>query len=224
MCLGPSRCPTTIAAEQDAWGSIAQLAAELRRAEANHYDVETLLPRLVRARGFTDAEEIAAASLPPRPRHRTPAGSARIRKTPRLIAGLIPEATGTMRPELRHALTERRDLIETRADTLLDAALTERQSWVTALGASPTQTRAALTWRQAARPVAAYRDRYGITDTIPLGPRPEGDGQKIDAARACSARPRSEPCRCRGAGARARTPHWGSATEPDVVARRATSA
>jgi hypothetical protein len=92
----------TITAEQDAWGSIAQLAAEyetiaaaaqhdrwvalvrasgltsdeaddaiasdafgaltveLRRAEANHHDIDTLLPRLVAVRGFADADDIAA--------------------------------------------------------------------------------------------------------------------------------------------------------------------
>ena len=93
----------TITAEQDRWGSIAQLAAEyetiatapqhdrwttlvrgsgltdeqaqavidsdafgalaaeLRRAEANHHNVDALLPRLIKARGFTDADDIASA-------------------------------------------------------------------------------------------------------------------------------------------------------------------
>jgi hypothetical protein len=35
--------------------------------------------------------------------------------------------------------------------------------------------------------VAAYRDRYGITTRTPLGPAPDGDVQKIDAARAKAA-------------------------------------
>lgn len=220
----------TITAEQDAWGSIAQLAAEyetiaaaaqrdrwanlvrasgltdeeaeaaidslafgaltaeLRRAEANHHDVDTLLPRLAQARGFTDADDIAAV-LHYRVARATerPAGSGRIRKTPRLIAGLIPEATGTMSTELRHTLTERRDLIETRATALLDAALTEGQNWTVALGRQPKPTRAALAWRQAAHTVAAYRDRYNIIDASPLGAPPESDAQKIDAARAGAA-------------------------------------
>ncbi|WP_338368173.1 hypothetical protein, partial [Enterococcus faecium] len=152
-----------IAAEQETWGSIAQLAAEyetiaaaaqhdrwasvirasglsadeadeavasdafgplaaeLRRAEANHHDIETLLPRLVRARGFGDADDIAAVL-----RHRVaaaterPAGSGRSRKVPGLIAGLIPEATGPMADEMRRGLDERRDLIEQRAEAALD--------------------------------------------------------------------------------------------------------
>ncbi|MGN6162308.1 MAG: hypothetical protein ACTHOG_11485, partial [Marmoricola sp.] len=36
------------------------LTAELRRAEANQHDVETLLLRLVQARDFGDADDIAA--------------------------------------------------------------------------------------------------------------------------------------------------------------------
>jgi len=217
----------TITAEQDTWGSIAQLAAEyetiaaaaqhdrwarlvqasgltedeaesaitspafgaltaeLRRAEANHHDIETLLPRLVQARGFSDADDIAAV-LHYRVTRATAraAGTGRAPKAPRLIAGLIPEATGAMSTELRRALTERRDLIETRAEALLDTALTGRQNWTMELGRQPKQARAVEAWRRAARTVAAYRDRYGITDTAPLGAPAESDVQKIDAARA----------------------------------------
>jgi conjugative relaxase-like TrwC/TraI family protein len=164
------------------------LTAELRRAEANHHDIETLLPRLVRARGFTDADDIAAV-LHYRVARTTarPAGSGGARKAPRLIAGLIPEATGSMSAEFRQALIERRDLIEARADTLLDTALNEAPEWVQALGTSPKRARAATAWRQAVRTVAAYRDRYDITDATPLGAPAENDAQKIDAARAHAA-------------------------------------
>lgn len=41
------------------------------------------------------------------------------------------------------------------------------------------------TWRRAAVIVAAYRDRYQITDDrTPLGPPPQNTRQKIDRARA----------------------------------------
>ncbi|MCT2995937.1 conjugal transfer protein, partial [Propionibacterium freudenreichii] len=220
----------TITAEQDTWGSIAQLAAEyetlaaaaqhdrwamlvrasgltdddaeeaiaspafgaltaeLRRAEANRHDVETLLPRLVRARGFGDADDIAAV-LHYRVAKATerPAGSGRVRKAPRLIAGLIPEATGTMTPGMRQTLTERRDLIETRATTLLDIALHDDQPWTAALGKEPKDANAAATWRRLAVVVVTYRDRYNITDPTPLGAPAETDTQKIDAARARAA-------------------------------------
>ena len=225
----------TITAEQDAWASIAQLAAEdetlaaaaqhdrwaalirssglsdddaedaiaspafgaltaeLRRAEANQHDVETLLPRLVRARGFADADDIASvlhyrvAKAAARP-----AGSGRARKAPRLIAGLIPEAIGTVPSEMRQALTERRDLIETRADALLDTALNEKHEWTTNLGVQPKQARAAHAWRSAARTIAAYRDRYGVTGPAPLVAPVEADTQKLDAARARAALDRAK--------------------------------
>ena len=220
----------TITAEQDHWGSIAQLAAEyetiaaaaqhdrwaaliresglteeqadaaigsvafgaltaeLRRAEANQHDVETLLPRLVGARGFGDADDIAAV-LHYRVAKATgrPAGSGRARKAPRLIAGLIPEATGTMPSEMWQALAERRDLIETRTNVLLDTALTEKHEWIMKLGVQPKQARTARAWRNAARTIAAYRDRYGVTGLAPLGARAETETQKLDAARARAA-------------------------------------
>lgn len=176
------------------------LTAELRRAEANHHNIENLLPRLVRARGFRDADDIAAV-LHYRLARATqrPAGSGRTRKTPRLIAGLIPEATGTMSAEFRHALTERRDLIEARADALLDTALTEGESWTKALGTPPKDTKTAATWRRFSRTVAAYRDRYGITDVSPLGTAVEDDAQKVDAVRARAAVDRARDLG-RGAG------------------------
>ncbi|MGR6612324.1 MobF family relaxase [Kocuria rhizophila] len=225
----------TITAEQDAWASIAQLAAEyetlaaaaqhdrwaalirscglsgddaddaiaspafgaltaeLRRAEANQHDVETLLPRLVGARGFGDADDIAAVL-----HYRVaraiarPAGAGRARKAPRLIAGLVPEAAGAMPSEMRRALTERRNLIETRAEALLDTALTEKHEWITKLGPPPKQARAAQAWRYTARTVAAYRDRYGITGPAPLGAPAETEAQKLDAARARAALDRAK--------------------------------
>ena len=111
---------------------------------------------------------------------------------PRLIAGLIPEATGTVPSEMRQALTERRDLIETRADVLLDTALTEKHEWITKLGLQPKQARAAHAWRNAARTLAAYRDRYGVTGPAPLGAPAEAETQKIDAARARAALDRAK--------------------------------
>lgn len=220
----------TIAAEQETWGSIAQLAAEyetiaaaaqhdrwatliqrsgltdtqaadvlasdafgpltaeLRRAEANHHNVDALFPKLVNARRLDDADDVAAVL-----HHRVAmatarqAGSGRTRKTPRLIAGLIPEATGTMSNEMRQALNERRELIEARVDAVLDRALDEAAPWTTELGPQPTDARKLSTWQRAARVVAAYRDRYQVTTDMALGTQAESVAQKIDAARARAA-------------------------------------
>ncbi|NHN54342.1 relaxase domain-containing protein [Calidifontibacter sp. DB0510] len=217
----------TITAEQDTWGSIAQLAAEyetiaavaqhdrwatlirasglteeqsetvieseafgaltaeLRRAEANHHDMDQLLPRLVQARGFDDADDIAAVL-----HHRVvratarPAGSGRTRQAPRLITGLIPYADGPMSEDMRQALNDRRELIEARADAVLDAALDVQAPWTQPLGTPPREARKASAWREQARVIAAYRDRYNVTDDATLGAPPESTAQKVDAARA----------------------------------------
>lgn len=181
--LTPDEAEDTI--QSDAFGA---LSAELRRAEANHHNIDTLVPRLVAARGFGDADDIASVL-----HHRlaratvNPAGSGRTRKSPRLIAGLIPEAAGPMSTEMRKALTERRELIEHRANAVLDQAINERQEWALVLGEEPDGAKTAAVWRRQARTVAAYRDRYGIATRTPLGPAPEGDAQKLDAARAKTA-------------------------------------
>ncbi|KIP53065.1 conjugal transfer protein [Leucobacter komagatae] len=169
----------------DAYGA---LSAELRRAEANHHDVDRLLPRLVQARSVEDADDIASVLHARLAKAcARPAGSGRVRKQPRLITGLIPRAGGTMSPDMRQALNERRDLIEKRADAVLDSALTENAAWVESLGPVPKEPKLARAWMRQARVVAAYRDHYQISGPHPLGPIPERVAQKIDHARALSA-------------------------------------
>ena len=168
--------------DSDAFGA---LTAELRRAEANHHDIDQLLPRLIRARSLDDADDIASVI-----HHRVaqatarPARSGRTRRRARLIAGLIPHADGPMSEEMRTALAERRRLIEARADAVLDAGINERESWTAHLGPIPNGARARTLWQQQARVIAAYRDRYAITDSTPLGITTESTAQKIDRARA----------------------------------------
>jgi hypothetical protein len=132
---------------------------------------------------------------------------------PRLIAGLIPQAHGVIDAEMRAALDEREVLIEARADAVLDGALTESVPWTKALGAQPNDRRRAATWRKSARVVAAYRDRYRITDDTPLGAPPESAAQKIDAARARAATYRAQAA-SRGADAASTT----RARHPNVAA------
>jgi hypothetical protein len=218
-----------IAAEQDAWGSIAQLAAEyetiaaaaqhdrwvslvrrsglshdqadeavnsdafgpftaeLRRAEAHHFDIPSLLTRVVAARGFEDARDIASVL-----RARVAStvtkdvGAGRLRTAPRLVAGLIPRAIGPMDADMRRALADRGDLIEGQARAVLDEALLAGEVWTRALGAAPRGSVAAA-WRQQGCTVAAYRDRYGIVGGRALGPMPQATAQRLDAARARAA-------------------------------------
>ncbi|MEK0226175.1 ATP-dependent DNA helicase [Bifidobacterium mongoliense] len=172
----------------DAYGA---LSADLRNAEANHHDLDQLIPRLVNVRGFEDADDIASVLHARLARATTrPAGSGRTRKAPRLIAGLIPAVSGTIDPEMRPALTERQTLIEQRAATLLDTAIGAHEPWTERLGHKPDEPETQAAWLAAARTIAAYRDRYQIADDQhPLGPQSEEANvkQKIDVARARAA-------------------------------------
>jgi conjugative relaxase-like TrwC/TraI family protein len=168
----------------DAFGAFA---AELQRAEAHHVDVERLLTRAVAARGFDDAQDVAAvlcARITTAIAH--DAGIQRPIRTPRLLVGLIPRTIGPMNAEMRRALEERSRLIEARASAVLDAALLAGEAWTRELGAVPGRS-AATAWRRSASTVAAYRDRYGIVGPRAIGPVPQSTAQRRDAARARAA-------------------------------------
>jgi conjugative relaxase-like TrwC/TraI family protein len=201
----------TMAAEQDRWGSIAQLAAEyetisaaaqhdrwvalvessglspivaasvvgsdafgpltatLRRAEAHHHNVDLLFRTVVGGRTLDDAEDVAAVLQSRLEKAMARQSEGQIgRRAPRLIVGLIPEAIGSMTPEMRGSLDERRELMERRARALVDRAFMTHDKWIDQLGTEPTGA-ARLAWRRQARIVAAYRDRYGITGSSALG-------------------------------------------------------
>ena len=161
------------------------LTAELRRAEAHHHDLDRLVPRLVAARGFNDADDIAAVLRTRLIRATAVAtGSARARRTPRLIVGIIPEAGGPMAADMAEALQQRRGLIEQRAHVITETARSDREPWVVAMGPEPRDPARASAWRALVRTVAAYRDRYGITGGRPLGGEAITTAQQLDASRA----------------------------------------
>ena len=170
--------------DSDAFGA---LAAELRRAEAHHFDLKQLLPRVVAARDFDGAEDIAAvvlARIAASVAQTSGGGSSR--RTPRLLVGLIPVASGDMEAEMRQALVERSRLLERRANAVLAEALVSGERWTRALGNQPRGS-AAAAWRRHACTVAAYRDRYGIVSGTALGPAPVSTAQRLDAGRAHAA-------------------------------------
>lgn len=209
----------TITAEQDVWGSLAQLAAEydtiaqeaqqdrwtalleqgdltpeavdelvetesfgiltteLRRLEADGHDINDLLPRITRAGSFDGVEDLGsllryriqkvAATYPPSARRVS------------LIAGLVPRATGITDLTMRQALQEREQLMQQRLDTLTTTAIEHPEPWMRTLDGMAPEARLA-----AVRAVVAYRDRWGITYTSPLGPVPNDDAQRVDYERA----------------------------------------
>ncbi|WP_257430060.1 MobF family relaxase [Nocardioides carbamazepini] len=164
------------------------LSAALRRAEAYHHDLETLVPLIVGQHGLDDAADIAAvlryrvdrvAAWPPR--------GCRLR--PRLIAGLIPEPLGAMNQEDRQAIDERKILIEARARALIEEAVCAGEPWVRRLGTPPPTGAEREFWLEVTSTVAAYRDRYRITADQPVGGGAVSDSQRADRLRAqCAAR------------------------------------
>lgn len=142
------------------------LAKELRRSHRAGLDVSTVLPALAGAKPLNEAHpaaDLAGRVAKARKAH-TAAGGQR-----RLIAGLIPAAPPAADPDIARALDEREKLITARASAVLHRALTENQPWTKDLGAVPADARVRAQWLEAARTVAAYRDRYGIIDP-PSGP------------------------------------------------------
>ena len=164
--------------------SFGVLTVELRRAEANHYEIAKLLPDLVVRRGFEDAEDIGAVLLS-RIQHATSRPKRGNRgRPPRLIAGLIPVADGPMDEEMARALTERQELMESRVAALVEAAISKREPWLTRLGEAPEDLQEREHWTASIGTVVAYRDRYGVTSQATLGAEADTDAQKLDRSRA----------------------------------------
>jgi conjugative relaxase-like TrwC/TraI family protein len=163
------------------------LAAALRRAEANHHDLDQLLPRVVAQHGLADADDVAAVLTY---RIEKVASSVRLDKRgvkPRLIAGLIPEPLGPMNEESRQAIDERKHLIEDRARALAEEAVEKRPAWLRRLGPPPSERSARESWLSEVSTVAAYRDRYGISSDLPAGSRSTNQAQESERRRALEA-------------------------------------
>jgi conjugative relaxase-like TrwC/TraI family protein len=216
----------TLTAEQDTWGSIAQLAAEyetiaqhaqadqvvalfveaglddrllnrlatgdtfgtlvaeLRRAEASGLDPAVLARYAVLGGSLEDAADVASL-LRFRVQHLVDVSPVRARRPAmQLIVGLIPPAGGPMTGEMTSTLAELENLMEARATALTTAAVTERQQWIRRCGARPGDPDARRRWERAVRVVAAYRDRYGLTDDDAVGPVPPTDLERLDHGRA----------------------------------------
>jgi hypothetical protein len=184
--IGLSRIQADLVVESSGFGA---LTSELRRAEAHHIQVESLLAGVAR-RGLDDAQDVAAVLCSRIATAVSRYGTAgRSRRAPRLIVGLIPKAIGPMAVEMRQALDERSALIEARAKAILDEALIGGARWIQELGAVPLGQETAR-WKQRAYTVAAYRDRYAIVGPGALGALgavPQTESQRRDAARARSA-------------------------------------
>ncbi|MGD9959015.1 MobF family relaxase [Nocardioides sp.] len=162
--------------------SFGPLAAELRRAESSGHDISVLLPKIVGQRDLGDAEDIGAVLIS-RLRHVASGRWGRARHAPNLIGGLVPVADGPMRDDMRRALEERAELLESRATALAEAAVDRESTWLRKLGPTPDDVHERELWMQQVRVVAAYRDLWRIDSDTPVGPPGGSDRQRIDEAR-----------------------------------------
>lgn len=196
--------------------SFGSLVAQLRRMEADGYEPDWSLARVVRAGGLDSAQDPAAvlqarlAKLTA-----TRAGGTRPRRRARYLAGLIPQATGPMPADMRRTLTELGDLIEQRADALTEHAIQQNQPWIASLGPTPSDPARRAAWQQQVRTVAAYRDRYRLSGTNPLGQAPSSQGQRLDHQRAAVAARRAQAAATQSV-ARQRTPEQQIDTGRDL--------
>ena len=187
--------------------SFGSLVAQLRRIEADGHEPDRSLARVVRAGGLDGAEDPAAV-LQARLAKLTaaPTGGTRPRRRARYLAGLIPQAIGPVPAEMRRTLNELSELIEQRADALTKHAIQNNQPWIANLGPAPNDPARRAAWRQQVRTVAAYRDRYNLSGTDPLGQAPSSQGQRLDHQRAAIATHRAQAAASQSA-ARRRTPN-----------------
>jgi conjugative relaxase-like TrwC/TraI family protein len=159
------------------------LTTSLRRAEAYGLNVEAALPALADRAGV-GAVDIASV-LHERVDRWTTASIAAGRGRPaRLVGGLIPAASRAAAGEMADALAARERLIDERASLLLDRAREASASWLRELGPVPVDAAGPSRWERGARTIAAYRDRYGVTDAArALGAEVVSDRQQADARR-----------------------------------------
>lgn len=172
--------------------SFGPLTAALRRAEACGRDVDQLVSRLIARRDLADAEDVGAVlqhrlllSTSEPPKH----ASATMGQN--WIAGLIPEAHGPMAAEMRAALDRRKELIESRAAEIAEAAVIVGPAWLRRLGPPPTAPESRRAWLSSVATVAAYRDRYQITSDLPLGPGARTEAERSDRRQALAAQRRA---------------------------------
>jgi hypothetical protein len=163
------------------------LAAAVQEAEARGLPLETALPRLVRGRTLEDADDVAAVLHGRVQRWLQSSGSPRA-KAGNLIAGLVPRATNISDPDMDRALRERDEAMQRRARTLAEQAISAGQPWTRPFRPPPSHSGRHEAWLRALSTVAAYRDRWNITqDPHALGREPTSLEQLGQRRRARSA-------------------------------------
>jgi conjugative relaxase-like TrwC/TraI family protein len=190
------------------------LTTALRRAEVYGLTVAAALPSLVERAdaGAVDLASVLHERVDRWTRASLDAGRGR---QARLIGGLIPTALHTVTGEIADALTARERLMEERAALLVQRAVVADARWLDELGAVPMDSDGRSRWEGRARTVAAYRDRYGVTDPLAA----LGFGEVRDRQQAV-ARALAAEALLPGPVAVDRRHHQPIATAPDPILER----
>jgi hypothetical protein len=146
------------------------LLAALGEAEAFGLDVEKGLPRLVNGRTLAGADDVAAV-LHGRVDRWVQASGPQRRAPADRIVGLFPRLSGVIDPDMACALKDRQMLLEQRAREVATTAVQNRQPWAAQLGSAPSDPVRRDLWLRRLDTVAAYRERWGMTDRSILGTR-----------------------------------------------------
>lgn len=144
------------------------LLAALCEAESLGLDVGRNLPTLVAGRTLASADEPTAVLHGRVDRWIKGADRSRQVSVQR-IAGLFPKPAFTVVPDLQAGLNDRARLIEERAQAAAEAAVENGQPWAAQLGWRPADPLRREEWMRRVTTVAAYRERWGITDRSVLG-------------------------------------------------------
>jgi conjugative relaxase-like TrwC/TraI family protein len=192
------------------------LFAAFREAEAAGLDVEAAFPLLVTGRSLTDAVDVAAVLHGRVHRWTEAARGMRHRGVDHLIAGLIPRVQRVTDPDMASALAEREQAMEIRARTLASHAIETGQTWVQHLGPVPADPRDRTLWFRKISTIAAYRERWHITGSTPIGTASQVDGTERMShfRRACAA---AEHARAISQGTDGRLTGVGPQVEIEVV-------
>ncbi len=145
------------------------LEASLARHEATGHDVTGALTALAPQILPSDEDTDPAAELAAWLDRATLNQATRRTANRRRVAGLIPAPAEPVSDDMRAALAERQELIESAAGRLLYHAISEGEPWIKRLGTPGKDTRSRNLWTRHATTVALYRHRYGIADPKPLG-------------------------------------------------------
>jgi hypothetical protein len=150
-------------------GAFGALLVALGDADAQGFNLDSALPLLVRGRTLIGVDDVASV-LHGRVRRWIEANETSCRPTAgKLIAGFLPAALNVTDSDMRQAMTERAQAIETRAKMLAARALDRSETWTCSLGPPPADPRLRQAWMTQLAIIAAYRDHWDDCSLAPVG-------------------------------------------------------